>query len=197
MSRSSTCTALRGGSLATNCLVASASPRIFAFSAADVLVRYSSASWPKWMGSVNPLRIVAGTNVFWTTPRGAAAGIATGLLVCISPLQPHVPTQKSNHFVRSIIRTIASGQSRQDRQFRIIPTASECGATRQLQRKSTKRSPESCLTSPSYVWRKANEHSLRLGCSRPSKTECRDRSEDSFLNRIEHTDHHRVARLLP
>src|SRR5205814_7280188 len=66
---------------------------------------------------------------------------------------------------------------------RLICRAYE-GATPQLQRKSTERSPESWLTSPSYVWRKANEHYLRSDCFRLLKTECHDLRKPNESERV-------------
>src|SRR5207248_9715088 len=56
------------------------------------------------------------------------------------------------------------------------------------------RSPKSYLISPNYISRKAIEHLPRSDCFHLSKKECRDRNEDSSLNRTACTGHNRVAR---
>src|SRR5205823_2808870 len=72
---------------------------------------------------------------------------------------------------------------------------SGCVALPQHRRKPKERSSESYLISPDYVSRRAIEHSLRSNCYLLLKTECRDRSVDSSLNRTPRTDRDRVARL--
>jgi hypothetical protein len=56
---------------------------------------------------------------------------------------------------------------------------------------------QNLLISADYILRRAIEHSLRSSYFRLSKTECRDRSEDSSLSRNGHTFRDRVARLQP
>src|SRR5439155_14255333 len=61
--------------------------------------------------------------------------------------------------------------------------------------KPTARSTEYYPLSRDYAWHIAIEHFQPSDCFRLSRTECRDRSEDSSSNRIGRIHRRRVARL--